>query len=122
MPEQLALDHAVGKRLAIDRQEWTVGAIAPIMKHARDQLLAGAGLAFDQGGRARRSYPPNHGDELATLGRFGDETGGNARDVELFAQLPVLALKRTHLDRARDDRVQLLVVERLGHRIERASA
>ena len=43
-------------------------------------------------------------------------------DVELLAQLAVLALKRVHLDRAADDRVQLVVVEWLGYAIEGATA
>ena len=92
------------------------------MKHPRDQLLAGAGLAFDKRGRARRRDPPNHRDQLAALGRLGDEAGGDTGDVELLAQLAVLALQRAHLDRASDDGVQFVVVERLGDAIECATA
>ncbi len=55
MAEQLALDDPIGQRLAVDREERTVGAIAPVVQHPRNQLLAGTGLALDQRGRARRA-------------------------------------------------------------------
>jgi hypothetical protein len=122
MAEELALDHAVGQRLAVDGEEWTVCPIAPVMKHARDELLAGAGLALDERGGARRCDAPNHGSELAALRRLGDEAGGDAGDVELLAQLSILALQRAHLDGARDDRVKLVAVERLGDAVERTAA
>src|ERR1700688_1704764 len=65
MTEQLALDHAVGQRLAIDREERTLGAIAPVVKHPGDNFLAGPGLAFDKDRGAGRGDPTNHRDELA---------------------------------------------------------
>src|SRR5271155_4284582 len=122
MAEQLALDPAVGQRLAVDGEEWTVGAIAPVMKHPGDQLLAGAGLALDERGRARRRDAPNHGSELAALRRLGDEAGCDAGDVELLAPPAGLPLRGAHLDGPRDDGAELVAVERFRDAVEGATA
>ena len=48
VPEQLALDHALGERRAVDAHERPRGARARVVDQPRDQLLAGAGLAGDE--------------------------------------------------------------------------
>ena len=48
--EKLALEQRLGNGRAIHRDERLPGAIAVLMDRARDQLLAGAGLAADQDG------------------------------------------------------------------------
>src|SRR6266852_1677594 len=84
MTEQLAFDHAVGERLAIDREERTLGAVAPVVEHPGDQFLAGPGLAFDKDRGASGGHAPNHRNELAALRTPGDEAGGDTGDVELL--------------------------------------
>ena len=46
--EQLALEQVLGDRAAVDRDERLAGARRAVVDLARDQLLAGAGLAGDQ--------------------------------------------------------------------------
>src|SRR5579863_810827 len=48
MAEELALHEIVRNGRAIDRDEWLVAAKTMIVDGARDELLAGAGLAGDQ--------------------------------------------------------------------------
>ncbi len=56
--EQLALEHALGERLAVDGDERRADAVAPVVQQARDELLAGPALALHQDGRrARRDAP-----------------------------------------------------------------
>ena len=50
MAEELALDQVLGQGAAVDRDERAAGAIALVVEAARDQLLAGAGLAQDHDG------------------------------------------------------------------------
>ena len=119
MPEQLAFDHALAERFAIDCDERAVGAVAPVMKHPGDHFLAGPSLAFDKDRGPRRRHPANHRDQLAALRPLGDEAGRDAGDVELLAEFAVLALQGAHLDRAADDRIELVGVERLGDVVER---
>ena len=47
MAEELALDQVLGQRAAVDRDERAAGAIALLVEAARDQFLAGPGLAQD---------------------------------------------------------------------------
>ncbi len=53
MAEQDRLEHRVGQRCAIDRNERLVGARRRGMDEAGDALLAGAGLAEHEHGRVR---------------------------------------------------------------------
>ena len=50
MAEELTLDEGLRDGAAVDRDERPAGACASSMKLARDELFAGAGLAFDQDG------------------------------------------------------------------------
>ena len=52
--EELALDERAGERGAVDRDERTVAAGAARVDRARDELLAGPGLAREEDGRSRR--------------------------------------------------------------------
>ena len=52
--EELALDERAGERGAVDRDERTVAAGAARVDRARDELLAGPGLAREEDGRPRR--------------------------------------------------------------------
>ena len=52
--EELALDERRRERRAVDRDERPAAARARLVDRARDELLAGAGLAEEQHGRRRR--------------------------------------------------------------------
>ena len=54
--EQLRLEQRLGNRRAVDRDERAVGARAQRVQRAREQLLAGAALAFEQ--HRRVGAPP----------------------------------------------------------------
>ena len=54
--EQLALDQCGRQRRAVDRDERPRAAPAAVVERARDQLLAGSGLAQDQHRRIRRGH------------------------------------------------------------------
>ncbi len=120
MAEQFALDQAVGKRLAVDRNERPFRAIAPVMQHTRHQLLAGAALPFNHRRGARRRDTPDHCHQLTALRALGDKSRRRTRHVELLPEPVILAPETGHLERARHDRDQLFIVERLGDVIERA--
>jgi hypothetical protein len=51
MAEQLALDQRLGERAAVDRDERPVSPFAQLVHVASHDLLAGPGLADDQGRR-----------------------------------------------------------------------
>ena len=53
--EQLALEQLLGQRRAVERDERLLRARARAVDRARDRALAGAGLAGDQHGHARRA-------------------------------------------------------------------
>src|SRR5262245_50224806 len=57
MPEQLTLDQLTRDRSHVDRDEWTVAALAVGMKRARDQLLAGPRFPGDHHGKIRGHQP-----------------------------------------------------------------
>ena len=77
--EELALEHALGERLAVDRDERPADAVAPVVQQARDQLLAGAALALDEHGRAARRHAPHEIEQLAALRALGDDALGRVR-------------------------------------------
>jgi hypothetical protein len=54
MAEELGLDEVIGQRSATDRHEGPGRALAAVVNRPRRQLLARAGLAFDQHRRAAR--------------------------------------------------------------------
>src|SRR5271157_2977530 len=63
MAEELALDQVLGQRAAVDGDERAAGAVALLVEAARDQFLAGPGLAQDHngglGGRDRIDQAPD---------------------------------------------------------------
>ena len=89
--EQLALQHALGERLAVHRDERPGDAIAPVVQQARDQLLAGAALALDQHRGAARRDAADELEQLAAARALGDHGVGRVAAGQLLAQLAVLA-------------------------------
>ncbi len=64
--EQLALEERRRHRAAVDRDERLVAPVGELVHRARDELLAGAGLAGDEHGRIA------HRDSLRELERLLD--------------------------------------------------
>jgi hypothetical protein len=60
VPEQLALEHALRKRGAVDADERTAVPATLSVQRASDQLLAGAALAADHDGRISGGHSRNH--------------------------------------------------------------
>ena len=65
--EQLALEHVAGDRGAVEGHERPVGAIGRAMDHAREHLLAGAGLAGEEDRQRARGEAAREVDELDGL-------------------------------------------------------
>src|SRR5690606_20451272 len=65
VPEELALQEALGDRGAVDDHEGALASRAPSMDGVREALLPGAGLAEDQHGRGGRRDLPRLAREIA---------------------------------------------------------
>jgi len=118
-PEQLAFEQRLGKRRAVDRDERLAAPRREVVDRPRDQLLAGARLAFDQHGRADRRHlldldqqlldsrrladdagallqlaaldqPPHRGGDLGGVGRLGEER----REAQLAGEPLGVGLRR----------------------------
>src|SRR5690606_22718098 len=63
--EQLAFDQVVADRAAIDDDERLVAPWPLVVNGARDDILAGAGLALKEHGRVRRRDPLEHSEDRA---------------------------------------------------------
>ena len=59
--EQLALEHVARHRGAVEGDERAVGAVGRAMDHAREHLLAGAGLAGEEDGQVARGDADGRG-------------------------------------------------------------
>ena len=111
--EELALHQLGRNRAAVDRHERPVAPRPGLVDHARDELLARAGLAGDVD---RRLAARDLGDHLAQLlhrRRMADQRVRRPLRVSL-------ALSLAELQRARSQLAQVVEVERLGDEIERA--
>ena len=65
--EQLALEHVARNRGAVEGDERAVGAVRGAMDHAREHLLAGAGLAGEEDRQGARGQPAGEVHELDGL-------------------------------------------------------
>ncbi len=65
--EQLALEHVGGHGRAVEGHERTIGAVGRAVDHAREHLLAGAGLAGEEDGQGARGDPAGEVQELGRL-------------------------------------------------------
>jgi hypothetical protein len=77
--EQLGLDQAVGDRRAVDRDERPGVALRGAVDGAREQLLAGAGLAGDEDGGRGRTNPPREVESRGELRGAAEDVGGIRR-------------------------------------------
>src|SRR3954451_23530927 len=73
MAEQFAFEQIIRQGAAIDRNEGKVPAAAEIVKSARRQFLAGAGLALKQDGGIDRGDPVKDVQGLAKPARIARE-------------------------------------------------
>lgn len=122
MAEHLALEDLLGHRAAVQRDERLVVARRQRVQAARDQFLAGAGLAVDEHRRVGGGHVI---DQRAHRGhRLGaaDDARARRRPRQLAAQGAVFQLQRAALDGAAHGLGQALGGERLLDEIERAVA
>ena len=119
--EQLGLEQVLGDRRAVDRDERPVGARAERVQRAREQLLAGAALAFEQHrrvGRRRAVQRQRHLLQRRHRRRRSAARRGAARAP------PSAACSRSRsrrcVERALDHQQQMIGIDRLGEEVERA--
>ena len=120
--EQLGLEERLGQRGAVDHDERPVGARARIVDGAREELLAGAGLALDQHGRVEGGHTRDLLVELHHPGRLADQVLEPVGRAQLPPVVEVLAGQAPRLERAAHDHCDLLHPERLGQVVVRAGA
>ena len=87
--EQLALEHRVVDRRAVDRDEPPLAPRAEAVEGAGDELLPRPRLARDQGQPDVRRQPPDHAEEILHPGRAAD----HAAELEAAREL---AFDRQH--------------------------
>ena len=112
--EQLGLEQRLGDRAAVDGDERLVGARRQVVQRARDQLLAGAALAGDEHRGLGRRDPAHQLEHPLHRRRLADQAVEAEAPLQLGAQLEVVAHQRALLERALDDDVDLVDLERLG--------
>ena len=88
--EQLGLEQGLGNRGAVDGDKRSVGARTERVQRAREQLLAGAALAFDQHGRVGRRRAVQRQRDLLQLRIFADDLRRAAPRGQLLFEQDVL--------------------------------
>ena len=118
--EQLGLEQRLRNRRAVDRDERAVGARAERVQRPREQLLAGAALAFEQHGRVGRRGAVQRQRHLLQLRILADDLRRAAPLRELLLQEDVLGRQAPLRERALDHQQQMIGIDRLGEEVERA--
>ena len=119
--EQLGLEQRLGNRAAVERDEPLGAAGAVVMNRARDDFLAGAGLAGHENRARRRRDGFEQLKERAHRRAAADEPLELVALLQLRAQIRVFRFEPALLER-RVQRVQQLVeLKRLGDEIGRAA-
>ena len=118
--EQLRLEQRLGNRRAVDRDERSVGARAQRVQRAREQLLAGAALAFEEHGRVGRRRAMQLLRHLPQLRILADDARRAAPLGELLLQQEVLGQHPPLRDRALDHQQQVIGIDGLGEEVHRA--
>src|SRR5262249_26116814 len=109
-------------RLHVDGDERLADAIAPEVQQAGRQFLSGAALALDEHGRPAGRDTLHELEQRPALGTLRDDAVGTVARPDLLAEVAVLALEPDELERPRDQRAELVVVEGLGEVVEGALA
>src|SRR4029077_8135909 len=98
--EELALEDALGERLAVDRDEGLSHAVRPVVEEARHQLLPRAALALHQHRRLRGRDAADEREHLLAPRARGDHRLRRVAARDLGAEPAVLALQAVELERA----------------------
>ena len=120
MPEQLALEEALGDRRAVDGDERAVGATAVGVQRLGHELLAGAALAGDEHDRVGGSHPHDAPQNFADRGGPADDALEFVAVFELGRQKRNLAGEASAVERVANLDQQLLLGKRLLNVVERA--
>ena len=88
------------------------------MQRAREELLAGPALPFDQHRRIGRGRALQRRKHLAQRGIFADQLRRAASDRQLLLQQQVLVDDAALFESAADEQEQVLGVDRLGEEVE----
>ena len=118
--EQLRLEQRLGDRRAVDLDERHVALRAAVVNGARDELLAGAGLAGDEHRALGIGDALGPADDLLHRPAAADDAVVVELFVALAAQVAVLGAQPLVIERAADDDQQLVDLERLLQVVERA--
>src|SRR3954471_7029269 len=106
--EQRALDQSFGKRGAVQLDEWSVAPVALGVNRAREQLLAGAGFAFEQHRGARRRGGGDRLQHAADRRAIADDLPLVAILHHLFAKPLILLSQTNDLERLVHSKLELL--------------
>src|SRR5271157_4523729 len=112
--EQLAFEQVLGQRAAVDRQEAPVGSLRAEMDRARDQFLAGARFAGDKHARVGARDLFHDAEDLLDRVAFADDILEAVLVTQLAPQEAVFVEERLLRQRVANDRLQMIVGERLG--------
>ena len=119
--EQLGLEQRLGDRAAVDRHEPLRAARAVVVNGARDELLAGAGLAGDENRAAGLRHGLEQLEQLPHHLALADDALEAVPLLELLAQVGVLGAQPALLERRVDDVQQFVELERLLDEVARAA-
>ena len=114
--EELGFDQFGGHGGAVQRDEGAVAARAAIMQRARDQFLAGAGLAQNADARFAGGHPIH----LRHHAPHGLAGVNDLVFADALPQLPVLVFEAPHAQDVVDGEQQLFGGERLFQKIDGA--
>ncbi len=120
--EELSFDHGGSQRAAVDRDKGLGGVGAVGVDGARDQLLAGAGLAGDEDGMAGAGDLGEDAIELLHGGRVADEVAHGGSGAEAVAEDAGLHIERPALGGAIERGGELFEREGLGEVVAGADA
>ena len=115
--EELALEQVLGDRGAVDDDEGLVARGAEIVDRARDELLAGAALAGDQHGRARRRDALDGAEHAAHHLALADQAPEPRLARHLVAQAHDFLFERAALEELAHLDAQRVDLEGLGHEV-----
>ena len=120
MAEELGFEQRLGNRRAVDGDKRRVGARAQRVQRAGEELLAGPALALEEHRRVRRRRPLQAREHFPQRQVVADQLRRAAPDRELLLEQQVLGHHPALFERARDEQGQVIGIDGLGEKIERA--
>ena len=118
--EELGFDQRLGQRRTVHPHERHLALCAPVVNGARDEFLAGAGLAGDEHGTARLRHEARRADHLLNRPAPADDAVVIVLLVALGDEVIVMGPQPAVLEGAADDDEKLVDLERLLQVVERA--